>query len=514
MYWLQNIGPALLISLWQSAIAYVLLFACRRSKWTTPNQTYRLGIGLQYVLVAYFFYLIFSNNSFQYGNSILSNEFSIKLITNNYISYTYIFLLLLNILLFFRQSIRSRKENQQLECNAIETPIALSDLTDMWKKQLRIKRPIKLLLQESVVTPFTKGFLKPTIILPLSFINGLGTQQMEAVLLHELWHIKRFDYLFLLIQLCLEKIMYCNPFFLLIGKAIHEDRELSCDIHSIQSNNLNSASYIESLLFFTGKENKISHTQTALAITGKHDSELVNRAAYLLEGRKNKTYQASIGMNIIAAIAFLLSFIGTNPQTTNANVTAIAQPSTFSKITSIEKSTPIVQISSTDQQQNYLKENRNRNTETIDKKEVVKNNNKKKIEQEKPVLTRSTPSNITDEKASNNQENNSFARMTSNLQTSNRIIGIHFKPLTINANKAVFVATAQDPNMLEQVFKLTVSNISEHFDIESSSFQYASFSDNNQTYETSTTDLKSDNYQFVLIKGRQKIILAIKTIDN
>lgn len=514
MYWLQNIGPALLTSLWQSAVAYILLYVFRRSKFTTPNQTYLLGIGLQYVLAAFFLYAIFCGDSFQNSGDIQSGILSKNIVSNNYISYTYIILLLLNNFLFLYHSIRSQRANQRLERNTIVPPVTLNALTEKWKQQLGIKRPIHLLLQESVLTPFTKGILKPTIVLPLSFINGLGTQQMEAVLLHEFWHIKRFDYLFLLIQLYLEKVMYFNPFFLLISKAIHEDRELSCDIHAIQSNSLNTASYIESLLFFTGKENQLPHTQTTLAITGKHNGELVNRAAYLLEGRKNKTYQASLGMNLIAATAFLLSAISTTPQL-NANITAMAQqPSTFSEIASIEKAAPIVRIPSTEQQHNISENNTNKNSELIEKKVITKNNIKKKIEHEKPIFSKPTPPNIAEGAASANQEDNSFVRMASNLQTSNNIAGVHFKPLTVNANKAIFVATVQDPNILEQVFQQAVNNINKHFDIESSSFQYTSFSDNNQNFETSTTELKSDTYQFVLIKGKQKMVLAIKTIDN
>ncbi len=249
MYWLQNIGPALLASLWQSAIAYILLFAVRRSVHTTPNKTYILGISLQYILVGIFLYNVFGSS---YAESNIASFYHInllnKLILNNYISNTYISLLILNTAYFGINTLRSQREN--VSKNNI-VPDTLYQSIDYWKNKIGIQRSLKVVVQESVLTPFTKGFLKPTIVLPLSFINGLGTQQMEAILLHELWHIKRLDYLFLLIQICLEKIMYFNPFFLLIGKAIHEDRELSCDINTINSNNLKSINYIESLLFFS-----------------------------------------------------------------------------------------------------------------------------------------------------------------------------------------------------------------------------------------------------------------------
>lgn len=509
MYWLQNIGPALLASLWQSAIAYILLFAVRRSVHTTPNKTYILGISLQYILVGIFLYNVFGSS---YAESNIASFYHInllnKLILNNYISNTYISLLILNTAYFGINTLRSQREN--VSKNNI-VPDTLYQSIDYWKNKIGIQRSLKVVVQESVLTPFTKGFLKPTIVLPLSFINGLGTQQMEAILLHELWHIKRLDYLFLLIQICLEKIMYFNPFFLLIGKAIHEDRELSCDINTINSNNLKSINYIESLLFFS-KENITNNTpNTKLAITGKHNSELVNRAAYLLEGRKNRTFQPSLSMNLMAIVALVLSLTNTGKSIPDLNHTSALSMVAYINKTlplSFEKTSSPLSLSET---KNVEKINaKETNNQVIRKDTDKKNSIKKKTKHNLDTSIGTVSDNVIASAHHQDNNGNSFVKMASHIQNAdNGDNKISFKPIEINRQKAIFVWEAKGETTLEQAFNTTISNISNRFNIESSSFQYTAFSDSNQTIETSTTQLLSDNYRFVLVKGNTKILLAI-----
>ncbi|MFT4203552.1 MAG: M56 family metallopeptidase [Chitinophagaceae bacterium] len=514
MYWLQNIGPALLASLWQSAIAYTVLFAFRRSQLTSPDKSYLLGIALQYVLMGLFLCNIFSNGSAS-SNIMPQISYPIKnIFSNNYISYTYIILLLLNTFVFIYKSVHSNREIRLQSTHTTEIPNLLYKLTETWKTKLGIRRPIRLVIQQSVVTPFTKGFLKPVILLPLSALNGLESKQMEAVLLHELWHIKRHDYLFLLLQLCLEKIMYFNPFYLLIGKAIHEDRELSCDTKSIKTSNLNSIDYIESLLYFSKKGNGLVPSSGTLSLTGKPNSELVNRAAFLLENRKNRTFQASFGMNILAVGALVLSILSTGklPQAdllekagnmsapSNANYTMTTSPE-------LEKTVPPINIAN-----NPVKEKIE--TKSIVNKEVTTSNRKKsntKTKQKK-LQTLAVPATLDanttdDETARNNQS--TFARLANYIQPSDLNEYIHFKPLRINANKAVFVAGVSNQDDLEQLFIQVANNINKHFNIESSSFQYSAFIDNNQLIEQNTIELKSTDYRFILVKTTEKIYLAI-----
>ncbi len=58
--------------------------------------------------------------------------------------------------------------------------------------------PVALLESSLATAPFVAGHLKPVILVPVGLFTGMPPQQIEAILLHELAHIRRRDYLRLL----------------------------------------------------------------------------------------------------------------------------------------------------------------------------------------------------------------------------------------------------------------------------------------------------------------------------
>src|SRR5262249_683150 len=95
-----------------------------------------------------------------------------------------------------------------------------ASLVTYWRKYLGIARPVRLFISERVNVPVMLGALKPVILLPLATVNHLSTEQVEAILLHELAHIKRHDYLLNMLQVALETILFFNPFVWLISRTI------------------------------------------------------------------------------------------------------------------------------------------------------------------------------------------------------------------------------------------------------------------------------------------------------
>ena len=73
--------------------------------------------------------------------------------------------------------------------------------------QLRIPRKVQLLISTHIQVPVMIGFLKPLILLPVTMFNNLTAEQLEAILLHELAHIKRNDYLLNIFQSIVETIL-------------------------------------------------------------------------------------------------------------------------------------------------------------------------------------------------------------------------------------------------------------------------------------------------------------------
>ncbi len=100
---------------------------------------------------------------------------------------------------------------------------------DKLAARLQIPRKVKLLISKHVQVPVMLGFIKPLILLPVAMVNNLTEAQLEAVLLHELAHIKRNDYLLNIFQSIVETILFFNPFVWLISKIIRMEREHCCD---------------------------------------------------------------------------------------------------------------------------------------------------------------------------------------------------------------------------------------------------------------------------------------------
>lgn len=80
-----------------------------------------------------------------------------------------------------------------------------------------------------VSVPTVIGVLKPTILLPFAIASGLSPAQLEAVLAHELAHLRRYDHLVNLWQRVAESLLFFHPAVWWISQRIRSERELCCD---------------------------------------------------------------------------------------------------------------------------------------------------------------------------------------------------------------------------------------------------------------------------------------------
>ncbi|HEY5408702.1 MAG TPA: M56 family metallopeptidase [Ginsengibacter sp.] len=112
----------------------------------------------------------------------------------------------------------------------------LSDLESEWLDHIEdmaakmgIHQPVYTYISKYVTTPMMAGFFRPVILLPLAAVTNLSPQQIEAIILHELAHIRRNDYLFNLVQSVIDTLLFFNPFAWWISKNIRNEREKCCD---------------------------------------------------------------------------------------------------------------------------------------------------------------------------------------------------------------------------------------------------------------------------------------------
>jgi beta-lactamase regulating signal transducer with metallopeptidase domain len=97
------------------------------------------------------------------------------------------------------------------------------------RRRLGIDRAVGLLESSRVSVPMVMGWLRPVILVPASALSGLSTQHLEAVLAHELAHVRRHDYLVNLFQAVVETLLFYHPAVWWVSSKVREEREHCCD---------------------------------------------------------------------------------------------------------------------------------------------------------------------------------------------------------------------------------------------------------------------------------------------
>ncbi len=144
---------------------------------------------------------------------------------------------------------------------------------------LDIKRKVKIFSSALVSSPLTIGFFKPVILLPVALLNQLSIREAEAVILHELAHIKRKDYLQNLVTQIILVILYFNPFARMLAQMQSLEREKSADNWVIQFQ-YNKQQYAGTLLRLA-RQSVIRNSRLAIPLTHKH-FPLMERVEWIL----------------------------------------------------------------------------------------------------------------------------------------------------------------------------------------------------------------------------------------
>lgn len=97
------------------------------------------------------------------------------------------------------------------------------------KDRMRVSSPVRLLLSARVQAPAVVGWLRPVLLVPVGALAGLPAEQVEALLLHELAHIRRHDYLVNMLQSAIEALLFYHPAVWWVSGHMRAERELCCD---------------------------------------------------------------------------------------------------------------------------------------------------------------------------------------------------------------------------------------------------------------------------------------------
>jgi uncharacterized protein (TIGR03435 family) len=169
---------------------------------------------------------------------------------------------------------------------------------DRLKTRIRVSRPVRLLVSSWVQTPAVVGWLRPVVLVPVGALAGLPPEQMEALLLHELAHIRRHDYLVNMVQSVVEALLFYHPAVWWVSHHIRSERELSCDDLAVGVNG-DALTYARALAELESA--RPAHFRAVMAANG---GGLAHRIARLL-GQSRPAPRPLSGPGIIAAAIVL-----------------------------------------------------------------------------------------------------------------------------------------------------------------------------------------------------------------
>lgn len=102
-------------------------------------------------------------------------------------------------------------------------------------ERMKVSPQVQLYKSVLVEVPTVIGWLRPVILVPVSAFTGLSFQQLEALLAHELAHVRRYDYLVNLLQAIAETLLFYHPAVWWVSKQIRAEREHACDDLAVEA---------------------------------------------------------------------------------------------------------------------------------------------------------------------------------------------------------------------------------------------------------------------------------------
>lgn len=154
-----------------------------------------------------------------------------------------------------------------------------------------IRRAVRLRLLDDLASPVTAGWLRPVVLLPASLLTGMPPDLLEALIAHELGHVKRADYLVNLLQNVIETLLFYHPAVWWLSRCIRIERERIADDLAAQHVGARRLAHALSEL----EQRQFSHHDLALAANG---GDLMLRITRLLR-------PAPQGLNWKAALPVL-----------------------------------------------------------------------------------------------------------------------------------------------------------------------------------------------------------------
>jgi TonB family protein len=182
--------------------------------------------------------------------------------------------------------------------DTLDLPAVLLRRCQNLQRRLAVAWPIRFALSRRIDAPMVIGWLRPVVLIPLSALAGLAPAQLDALILHELAHIRRFDTVINILLTAVETILFYHPAVWWVSRQVRIEREHCCDDLAVSACG-DAAMYVEALTAL--KPWKAA--DMALAANG---GRLKDRVARLLDDRcetRRFSLSAVTGLALLGLLA-------------------------------------------------------------------------------------------------------------------------------------------------------------------------------------------------------------------
>ena len=351
MQLLSNIPNALINNIGFMAILFMMYECVKWMGKIKPGQLFIIAGTIQAISLIQFLMTVFYPDSFSLllitakiaTITMPLNNNGIQWLTLIGLSYCLILIYFLAKILFQFKYINGLKKSANFSQSAFLTSTLPSQL-------LKETTNIKIGLSNQIDAPITFGWLNPIVLLPIAICNQLTTKEIETILIHEIAHILRKDYIVNIIISLNQTILFFNPFSILLNKEMSLQREIACDLVVIK-NNPQKVEYMNALLKIAEHVNKRiqKNAPLAIGILGSQ-SELLKRIQYFnnIKTNTSKTFILKLMTGMVFATCIFLStrtFTSINKKPSAISANGIAKNSNFTFAVTNKKKIKVIKQS-------------------------------------------------------------------------------------------------------------------------------------------------------------------------
>jgi beta-lactamase regulating signal transducer with metallopeptidase domain len=171
--------------------------------------------------------------------------------------------------------------------------------------RLGIRRTVRFVRSLSVTAPATVGFLRPIVLIPAAALSGLNPHYLDALLIHELAHIRRQDFVVNILQTILETLFFFHPAVWWVSNVVRAEREHCCDDLAVELCGDQDV-YAHALVAMQDLRNQLP--MYALGATGGRFSMRIDRVLAPQLPRTPRTVSTAVVAALCSAIAAILFF--------------------------------------------------------------------------------------------------------------------------------------------------------------------------------------------------------------